>query len=230
MTRTAWLGLLLVACVGDVASPSVLDAGAADTAHPADATATDAADAGYPDDPNLRYVFVTSGTFAPGKDFDGVSRADDLCTQIAGQAGIPGKYKAWMSDLNNSPSTRFTQSAKPYVLLDGTVIAADWASLTNPNNSLKHRIDRNEHNQTLPIGGTNASCPQVGSPMAWTCTDNDGTRSTKPNDCAEWTATTSASFGISGSSGTGNSPGWSNDEAACTPTCDTKNAFYCFEQ
>jgi hypothetical protein len=40
-----------------------------------------------------------------------------------------GVYKAWLSDSQASPLTRFTHSTLPYIRVDGTQIAADWAGL-----------------------------------------------------------------------------------------------------
>jgi len=46
-------------------------------------------------------------------------------------ASLPGTYKAWVStnQANGTPATRFTQSATPYVLVNGTKIANNWADL-----------------------------------------------------------------------------------------------------
>jgi hypothetical protein len=44
----------------------------------------------------LNFVFVTSTTQAPGT-FDSVAGADALCNQLAGSAGVPGDYVAWLA-------------------------------------------------------------------------------------------------------------------------------------
>jgi hypothetical protein len=42
-------------------------------------------------------------------------------------AGLPGTYRAWISDITGSPSTRFTKSTIPYVRRDGV-----WSPTTGP--------------------------------------------------------------------------------------------------
>lgn len=90
-------------------------------------------------------VFVTS-TLHTGN-FGGVTGADLKCQQRASAAGLPGTYKAWLSGstLASSPSVRFTKSTTlPYVLVDGTVIANNWADLTD--GTLQHAINVTELN------------------------------------------------------------------------------------
>ncbi len=74
-------------------------------------------------------VFLTSELVSG--DLGGLDGADARCQEFATEAGLPGRYRAWLSDFTGSPSTRFTQSSSPYFLLDGTVIAQNWADLTD---------------------------------------------------------------------------------------------------
>jgi hypothetical protein len=58
-----------------------------------------------------RLVFVSSGIYAAT--LGGLSGADATCNSLAASAGLPGTYKAWLSDSASSPSTRFTQATFP---------------------------------------------------------------------------------------------------------------------
>ena len=60
----------------------------------------------------------------------GLRGADATCQARATTARLPGTYKAWLSGSNDSPSTRFTQSTRPYVRVDGQVVANNWDELT----------------------------------------------------------------------------------------------------
>ena len=46
-------------------------------------------------------------------DIGGVAAADQTCNDAAEAAGLPGTYKAWLSDSTSSPSTRFVRSDLP---------------------------------------------------------------------------------------------------------------------
>jgi hypothetical protein len=93
-------------------------------------------------DPTHKLVFVTSVGFKG--DFGGVTGADAKCQARADAVKLAGTYKAWLSGsaLSSSPSVRFTHAAVPYVLLDGSVVANDWADLTD--GTLQHAINLSE--------------------------------------------------------------------------------------
>ncbi|MHA1529067.1 MAG: hypothetical protein ACTSVG_08600, partial [Alphaproteobacteria bacterium] len=74
----------------------------------------------YADD-NGKTVFVTSASF--NGTLGGLTGADAKCQAEAdGPASIvpSGTYLAWLSDGTDSPNTRFTKTAHPYLLPDGT--------------------------------------------------------------------------------------------------------------
>ncbi len=98
-------------------------------------------------DPLRKVVFATSVGFTG--DFGGVTGADAKCQELADAAHLTGTFKAWLSgaDLNSSPSVRFTHSSVPYVLLDQSVIADDWADLTD--GTLQHAINLTEKYQEV---------------------------------------------------------------------------------
>ena len=45
----------------------------------------------------MNVVFVTSGTYTPYYDFEGLEEADELCDAAAAAGGLPGTYAAWLS-------------------------------------------------------------------------------------------------------------------------------------
>jgi cysteine-rich repeat protein len=74
-------------------------------------------------------VFVTSGVYDGA--LGGVSGADYLCQTLAQQQGLPGTFKAWLSDSAASAGQRLTHSAVPYVDVWGRRIADNWQDLTD---------------------------------------------------------------------------------------------------
>ena len=126
-------------------------------------------------DQHEKTVFVTSAKFTGN--LGGLAGADDKCQAEAdGPASIvpSGTYLAWLSDGTDSPDTRFTKSAHPYMLLDGTKIAENYTDLTD--GSILHAIN---------IDRTGKSLPFV---RFWTGTNSDGTTVGYQLTCDGWTA------------------------------------------
>ncbi len=96
------LGLILAACGGD-------DDGTPMPGGECDPQPTDA-----------NYVFVTSTLTAPGD--LGVEVADALCNEHARDAGLPGRYVAWLSATGNDARDRIG-TARGWVRLDGLPFA-----------------------------------------------------------------------------------------------------------
>jgi cysteine-rich repeat protein len=78
-----------------------------------------------------KFVFVTSITYTGN--LGGLDGADAKCNARAAVAGIGGTYRAWLSDITGSPSTRMSKAGGPYRLVNGTVVANNWADLTDGN-------------------------------------------------------------------------------------------------
>ena len=75
-------------------------------------------------------VFITA-TVSTGN-LGGVAGADEECQNRAEGAHLPGTYMAWISDDASSPSARFLlKSNGPYWLVDRSVVANNWADLTD---------------------------------------------------------------------------------------------------
>nr|MBA3500495.1 hypothetical protein [Deltaproteobacteria bacterium] len=76
-------------------------------------------------------VFLTAGQFS-GAQIGGLTGADAKCQAEAMAANLTGTYKAWLSDITGSPSTRFTKSTiVPYVRTDGFLLAQSFDDLTD---------------------------------------------------------------------------------------------------
>jgi hypothetical protein len=156
-------------------------------------------------------VFVTSTTTTGN--LGGLAGADAICAARASAAGLPGTYKAWLSDATTSVATRFAQAAVPYVLLDGTQIAADWTALTS--GTIQHAIDVDETGATItgPVQG------------AYTNTTAAGNIASAVETCTDWTVATGGSPGIGAATATNGT--WTT---GTTSDCVGPLRLYCFEQ
>ena len=126
-------------------------------------------------DHNEKTVFVTSAGFKGN--LGGLTGADDKCQAEAdGSASIvpSGTYLAWLSDGFDSPDIRFTKSAHPYMLPDGTKIAEDFADLTD--GSILHAINIDPTGKRLQLE------------YFWTGTKADGKTADYPQTCDGWMA------------------------------------------
>lgn len=160
-------------------------------------------------------VFAT-GTGHDGN-FGGLTGADAHCQSLAHAANLPGTYMAWLSDTTGSPSTRFTRATVPYVLVNGTTVAASWTALTS--GTLAHEINLSE------TGG------MPGHDQVWSHTLTDGTAGgpTASGHCENWT-TSSALPSPGGNTGFANSTTqtWTTFS---NHTCNEDfRRLYCFQQ
>ncbi len=163
-----------------------------------------------------RYVFVTKDTYYG--DFNGLDGADELCSQLAFEAGIPGFYAAWLSTAENqSPAIRFEPSPFPYRLVSGEKVADDFDDLTD--GTLDLPIDVDQYGDQIETGD---SCQ---APMVWSNTKGSGLAE-NDHDCSGWNSVNAN--GNIGQPGMVNSL-WS--QAPCSPrSCNGKNHLYCFQQ
>jgi hypothetical protein len=164
-------------------------------------------------DHNEKTVFVTSVSF--NGNLGGLTGADEKCqAQADGPASVvpSGTYLAWLSDGFDSPDIRFTKSAHPYILPDGTKIAEDFTDLTD--GSLLHSIDID------PTG------EPVGLEQFWSGTNANGTTAAYTQTCDGWTAAAN-SRGMAGRTNVSSSL-WSSIWA--NPRCSQTFRLVCFQQ
>ena len=173
-----------------------------------------------------KIVFTTSTQYRGGL-LGGVEGADAICAEHASEAGLPGEFKAWLSQVGSSAADRLTHSTKPYVLVGGAKIADSWNDLLRFD--LLHPIDRDEH-------GADLVPDTVRGDAVWTATRIDGqaypwepggTPTSNPRkDCTLWSAL-DGGVGMLGS--------WSSTGTAWTSTssgmpCGETAPLYCFQQ
>lgn len=173
-------------------------------------------------------VFATEETFSGA--LGGAAGGDTLCQDAAEATGLPGTFKAWLSDSNSTPATRFnkTANAGPYVLVGNIIddgnppptVATNFASLTScggGGNCLQNPINRTESGVIL-----------TETPRAWTGTVASGTVAS--NTCTNWTSVGAVVNGLFGST-TETSGGWTQfGSTNCNGTGPSGSRLYCFEQ
>ena len=158
-----------------------------------------------------RTVFLSSSTHKGN--LGGLAGGDRICQDLADAAGLSGTYLAWLSDSNESPRTRFTQSTVPYVRVDGVKVADSWLDLTDSSLDAPINVDQT---------GTSRRGRHV-----WTGTKTAGRAAAF--HCSGWTALTGD--GETGDRSVTNRR-WTEDS---TPPCGgggtfTGAALYCFQQ
>jgi hypothetical protein len=159
-------------------------------------------------------VFVSS-TEQPG-DLGGLAGADAICQRLARAAGLPGRYRDWLSTGSASPGTRFTRATMPYTLPDGTVIAHHWSDLTG--GSLRHSIDRTEAGEGINAGDT-----------AWSNTLPNGA----PAGSAPWAHCSNWAAAGAGEDGHVGIPFSTREDWSYTGSlmyCAAPQRLYCFQQ
>jgi hypothetical protein len=169
--------------------------------------------------PEIRFVFVGFPS-GPSPAISGIADVDALCNDEAAAAGLPGSYKAWLSDSTSDARDRLTHHSGPYVRVDGVIVADNWTDLTD--GSLQSPIDVTADGQGGP-----STAP------VWTGTDTSGVKiGSDPGDfCGDWTG---LPFGVTGTEG----GMWAQDSewtdffrlSLCDPWPTTGYGYYCFEQ
>jgi hypothetical protein len=155
----------------------------------------------------------------------GLAGADAHCQRLASDAGLPGAYRAWLSDSRDSPSTRFTRSTGPYVLANGTVIADRYADFTD--GTLDNAIARTERDEDPPES-TGNDCNKVNSPTAvWSgsAANGGGIPVGAGQRCQDWTS--AEGNGQMGDAARFDEPAWST---ACSSVCTARAPLYCIQQ
>lgn len=163
-----------------------------------------------------KIVFATSTVY--DGNLGGLDGADAKCGDRATAAGLPGTFRAWLSDATGSPATRFNKSTWPYLLIDGTVVADSYAALTS--GPLKHAIDLTEVRGVVPTE------PWFGRQVVWSTTREDGSVFWDEYSCSHWTSNSDLY-----SAQVGNPNATDYWSVAWTGQYCSRNApLYCFEQ
>lgn len=158
-------------------------------------------------------IFVSSEVYQ-GFAVGGLLGADQRCRSLAANANLPRfeTFKAWLSTPATSADERLIHSAGRYVLVNGIVVASDWAGLTT--SPLLNPIMVDENSQTQDY-------------VAWTGTLGSGKATPGANFCGMWDDKSGETlFGGTGLTSKLDST-WSFFEDA---ECGAELSLYCVEQ
>lgn len=160
-----------------------------------------------------RIVFVTSEAF-PAADLGGLAGADAICQAAAANSviGLDGTFRAWLSAGNQGPATRFTKSTQPYILTNGTRVAANFDELVTLHPEVAINLDENGNEVVFerPV---------------WSGTDMSGQPASSQVTCSGWTSGTG--IGVVGLPYFIGGGLWSNAGAL---RCGASAHLYCFQQ
>ena len=172
---------------------------------------------------DARFAFVTSARYQGGA-LGGLPGADVRCQDLAQAAGLPGSYRAWLSDGAASPASRFTKGDLPYILPPSplgpdVVVVGSWLDLVD--GTLTHAIQVSEKGELLAPG---ASCLDADA-LAWTHTGPTAGPLADDANCGGW----KLNNGV-GAAGLvhHDDPTWTDGCAAIG--CTKALHLYCFEQ
>lgn len=127
-----------------------------------------------------RVAFVSSSALPPG---GGLAAADALCAQEAGNAGLPGSFKALLAAGGASAASRFSLQGDPWVRPDGVAIVDKAADLG---------VGR----LIAPIDvSASAAYDFGGGAWAWAGATSTATPGDAASTCASWTSTASDAWG-----------------------------------
>jgi TolB-like protein len=188
-----------------------------------------------------KIVFVSSARYTGN--LGGVAGADAKCQQLAEAAGLPGTYKAWLSDKTSSPAATFTRWNGPYVLVDGTKVASNWLGLTErfhfvPINISETGQDAGKSFQWTNTGSSGGPGPgRVTRDMlesTWGPGEASIRATVRDGSCQNWTSSNGDLYdGLYGNS-IGMGVEWTYDIASPTSAqiadCNEMLRLYCFQQ
>lgn len=171
-----------------------------------------------------KIAFVTSETTTGAITelaLTGIEAADAICQRLAAAAGtanIPAAavadgFKAWLSDGSTSPSVSFIQATVPYVLVDGSQIAPNWAGLIDGTLDTPLQLTELGAQATVNVY---TSTSATGTPIL-------------PDHCSGWTSAPTVppiETAVRGNS-TSTDSLWTNVGLV---NCAQANRLYCFQQ
>lgn len=173
-------------------------------------------------------VFVSSVTY-PGS-LGGLTGADMYCDGLARAAGLRGDWMAWLSDDRLAAGQRIPGASDPYVLYDGTRVAANFDVFRThmPGDLdaiyLEHAIDQTEYGLE-PRRGTACTGFSTVIPV-WTSTITDGTWDTY-DTCDAWRSTDEVDEVNLGNARAIDS--WWTAFACSEGDCSRTASLYCFQ-
>jgi hypothetical protein len=159
-----------------------------------------------------KIVFVTKGrVMSGGGPVDTRARANQLCVDEAGPAGIGSSYVAWLSTDDLDAIDALSASDGPWSLAkDGGVVFANRAAIFQLR--LDRAIDRYADGTTFPPGF-----------RVWTGTMGNGRKGL--HNCSDWNSNALNGQCIAGDPAAGTGLEWTE---ANTINCDTPRGVICF--
>jgi hypothetical protein len=169
-----------------------------------------------PSGPNI--VFVSSELVQPAE-LGGLRGADELCQELADDAGLSGTYVAWLSDSEHSAEERLGD-ARGWVRTDGRPVADTRKQLSN--SELFYPIHLDEQ------GNRVHSSPTEGVVLTGSLPDGSADAGEESDFCADWTDD-SGWGAVVGSTDHGG-PSWSSrgPYTFAQESCKASLHLYCF--
>ncbi len=166
-------------------------------------------------------MFVTNTQY--NGNLGGLAGADQKCQQAADSVNLGGVFKTWISSSSVPASSRLFKSTVQYKLLNNTIVANNWADLTD--GTIQNPININEKGIKIDLTKNH---------IAWTNTLPNGNISQTQGSCQDWTRTDQQGRGglVHGNTyytSIPNSASWwteSNNSMWCTGQA----RLYCIEQ
>ena len=160
---------------------------------------------------NDKIIFVSSTLYAGGSALNGITNATAICTTLASNGGLSGKFKPWLSDSTQSPDTTFAKVSGTYVNTNGDVIAYDYNDLID--GTLLNKVKYDEYGNIKT------------SYNVFTGTKPNGTAS--GYHCGDWTSTSGfVTLGNPDLSTTA----WTEIDTTPNSSCASTARIYCVEQ
>ncbi|MBN2724403.1 MAG: hypothetical protein JXR95_10065, partial [Deltaproteobacteria bacterium] len=162
-------------------------------------------------------AFLTSTTYTGGE-VGGLAGADAKCNAAAAAAGLPGVFRAWLSDETGSPSSRFNRSTVPYYRTDGVRIANNYNDIIDCSGVGCLAADLNVTEYGVSIGGYF---------NVWSSTNTDGTYVGR--SCNNWSSS-SSSYSLKPGRQAYHNYTWTYNTSVLSTDCSISLPLYCFEQ
>ncbi len=153
-------------------------------------------------------MFVTSTTYSGA--LGSLDAADMHCQSSASAAGLPGLYRAWLSDGTANASDRITGDGPWYT--------------TGNELAFSSKVDLRERPSRRSSPSTAATSSAPGASGAWTGTDANGVATGE--DCEGWTNATADALATTGTA-LAVDTGWGGGDSPLR--CNAKAALICFE-
>ncbi len=178
--------------------------------------------------PGPKIVFVTESRY--DGNLGGLAGADAICQGEAEAAGLRGTFKAWLSDRDAGPATRFNKGDTSYVLAGtGDTIAGNWSDLTD--GTIAVAISRTASGAVAP-----GDSPYPGYYWAWTNTNAFGTPAgpgvPHRDSCMDWSESIPHIAGLYGQyqERRTDTRGWTASPTGLVASCEQALRLYCFQQ